>query len=585
MTRLALALLGLLVLPTPLAVLALLCLLVLVAAEMPGRTWVRRGALAVLVVVAADAAALTALAVLHIGCRPRWLVAAELVLLLVWQRWRPGRTPVPTASSADLLSLAVGALTFAVLAAPLLTASVGRTMALMSRTTDGATHVQLLTAISRYHGYLHLRHPQGISAGVDHYPTGWHGTLWVLSDLLWGASPSSGQLVRLVAFAAVATYAAFGAASAWLAVSVAGQSRSWLRAVAAVAVLPVVLLGFGVFQLQLGSYSQTAALTVLLVLVAARRWDEPSARELVVLGSGAVVVLQGWYLYAPLVLVCLLPTVVRLRRRPVLLACSLLLVTPLGLYPLVTGPSAGHLDQPGPVLLPSNARIAALLVAFGAAAWWGLRQGRAQPARALTVAALAALSFTLVLVGVEDRNGSGSIPYYAAKLLLTSLVLTAVLACGLLVPMLAAGKRAAVTLLLVAGGLAIGAVSTSGDAWPPSMNPHTRFLDSHVLQAMYDDQRATRANGRQALVMQGCDRVWDRVATKWAPDTSLTWSPELAEVLVAYSLAAPGDVSMLRTYLTSPGVTGLDVYVRHPCDTDAVTELAKIPGVKVHRVP
>jgi hypothetical protein len=473
---------------------------------------------------------------------------------------------------------------FVVLYAPFVGASPGKVMALLSRTTDGATHVELVRALTRHHGFVQLLHPRGLSAGVDHYPSGWHGNIWFVSSLL-SAGGDPGRQVHLVAIAAVATYAALAAACTWLVVAIARAGALWLVGlVGPLLLLGAVALGFGTTLLQLAGYSQLAALAALVTLAGVTR-REPTWRHLLVAGSAAVVVMHSWYLYAPLALVVLVPTAWQLRRRPRVLAAALLLVVPFCLYPVVTGPAASHVDQPGPVLLPAPARVVCLVVAFVTAAAWAVRHRRGAPATALAALSVAAFALAAALALREGRLGLSDLPYYAAKLLLTALLLGTVLTCAALVPMSRLRTRSsAAAAVLTAAGLALGAVSTSSDAWPPSINPHTSYVSPQVLQALYDEVRSGRTSGRPVIVLEGCDRVWDRVASKWGADLSLTWTPQLAQALVAYSAAAPGDVSMLKDYLSQPGVHGLDVLVRRPCDQAALTQLAAESNVRVVRV-
>jgi hypothetical protein len=587
--RLALALVGIVALATPLAVVGLVCWWLLVSAELPGRTWARRGMLGVLVVFAVDAGALTVLALLHQSCRPRVLVAALLLLALVRQVRRPARPRVPVAASVDAWALALGTLTFAVLYAPFVGAGSGRIMALLSRTTDGATHAQLVTAVQRSHGYVQLLHPPGLSAGVDHYPSAWHGNVWVVSSLLLGGRPSTHALLAVISACAVATFAFLSVLAAAVVLSVVanGENPTRRASLAGLACLSLLTpFGVGLLLLQLGSYTQLLAIAAVLgvVLLAA---EPPSGHwsELLVAGACAVCLMQTWYLLA---LVVALPLTLLLLARlpsPRLLAGFLVVTVPLCLFPVVTGPSLTHVDAPGPETLPTLAGIMGLLVATGVGCLHAARGAGSLAGRALLAATVGSL-FTLVALLLRDGSlAAGHLSYYAAKVLLSVLLIGGTSACVVVgARTRSASEAPTATALAVAMGLLVAAWTTRSLTLPPRVNNQAAHLDPALLEALLSDHPQGEPQGTISLLADGCDRVWDRIGTKWLADTTLTWSPSLSATLVGYAAEKRGEVAALERALATPDVEQLELYVRKPCDTAAIARLETEPKVRVIRV-
>jgi hypothetical protein len=580
--RLAVPLVALALVPTPFVAVSLVLWWWSVAAEMPAATWARRAVMGLLVAFAADAGALTVLAVLDVRCSPRVLLAVLLVSALAWRVVAPPRSRAVLASSDDWLAAGFGVLTFAVLYAPFVGASLGTTAALLSRTTDGATHVQILSAVSRHGGYVHLSEQAGMSSGADHYPSGWHGALWLTGETLLGHDLTTAQLVRVTAVGAVASYALLCAVSAaWVLRLVGPRARPTVRATGLVVLAMSLLVGFGVFLAQLGSYTHITAIAVLLVLCSLRAGARAAPyRTLVVAGAASVGVMHSWYLLAPLLAAALATVLPRLRMRPAAWALALVVVAPLCLYPLVTGPSAGHVDLPGPLLLPTLLGVLGLVVAGFAGLHRYLRAAPAPDALPLVAVLVAALVSCVVLIVREGASIEEPIPYYAAKLLLTALVVGAVLASAVVAE--GVSRRAP---LLVAGaallGVVAGTASTAGATILPSLNRY----GGHLYPATLDGVLATPAEpGSYVLVGDACDRVWDQVATKWWYDTHLTWTPAFALALVNHSLAERGSSEAIRSWLAADEVRHLDVFVHRECDPVALSELAAEPKVTVHRV-
>jgi hypothetical protein len=584
----AVAVIGLLALPTPLAVLGLVCWWLLVSSEVPGRTWARRGLLGIFVVFAINAGALTALAVLHVACRPRVLLAVLLLAALAAQVRRQPGAVVPLTSVPERWALALGAVVLATLSASVVGASSSRVMALLSRTTDGATHVQIVTALLKTHGYVQLSHPAGLSPGVDHYPSAWHANVWVLSDLLLGGHPGLRALLTLVAVCAVATLALTSTLAAVVVLdlaegSVGPTSRSSLTGLVAVALLTVI--GVGLLLLQLGSYTQLWAICAVLgvVLVAAEPYQH---RSLVLAGACAVCLMQTWYLLG---LALLVPLVVLLRAwrpSPNSLAAFLLLVVPLCLFPLVTGPAVTHVDAPGPKLLPPPLGVLGLLVAIAMGSAFALHRAHVPQNRALLATTAGAVATLCALLLRDGSLVHRSMSYYSAKVLLSTLLIGGVTAAVLVASAWAsrsAGTRLAAAVAVL--GLAAATWTSRSLTLPPRLNDYGGHLDPVTLEALVDAHPRGAPTGTISLVADGCDRVWDRVASKWLADTTLTWTTRLAEVLTTYSQEPRGDVRALQALLAQPDVSRVELFVRHECDASALQQLAGNPKVVLIRVP
>lgn len=590
MRRPGVALAGLVLLLTPFAVISLLCWWWLVATEMPGRTWVRRGLFAVVAVFAVTAGALTGLAVLRQPCDPRVLLGLLLAVAVPVSFRLPHRTPTRVASTADRWAVGFGALTFAVLYAPFVGASTGRTMALMSQTTDGGTHVQLVTAVLRYSGYVHLIHPPGLSPDVDHYPSAWHGSVWVLSDLLLGRDPSVGALVRLVAVCAVAGYALLCATAAAVALEVGGRGLRLRRPAILMGLTSLALstlLGFGIFLVQLASYTHIMALVALLclVLLAEEASSEP-VRSTLLVGAAGVALMQSWYLAAPLIGAVALVLIFQARPPRRLWLPVLLVSAPLGAYPVLTGPTSTQVDMPGSTLLPTLLGVLGLLGTTALGCLFVLR-GRPTPAGlALVSAAVAALLSTCFLIAKQGFVAGSGVSYYGAKLLLTVLFLGCILGAALVgAAAHAVDTPRRVHAVLAAGGVALGTWSTAWVALPPQVGNYDKHLFPRTLDALVAPRPEREPGPRQAWVLDGCDRVGDRVATKWLYDTSLTWTDTISRDLLDYALANKGDVSMITHRLADPAVRSVEVYVHQVCDHRALAQLATHPKVRVIRVP
>jgi hypothetical protein len=134
-------------------------------------------------------------------------------------------------------------------------------------------------------------------------------------------------------------------------------------------------------------------------------------------------------------------------------------------------------------------------------------------------------------------------------------------------------------------GVGLGTWSTAWIAIPPRVGLYEGHLDPETLDAVYRLHPAGEPRGTQTWVLDGCDRVGDRVATKWLFDTSLAWTDRLSDDLVVYALAHKGTTDGIRDQLHDPNVTVVELVVHRACDRAALEQLEGDPKVRVIRVP
>jgi hypothetical protein len=385
-----------------------------------------------------------------------------------------------------------------------------------------------------------------------------------------------------VAALAVAGYALLCAVAARSALSLAryDEPEAGGTALPALVCLGLTsLAGCGLFLVQLASYTHIMALASLLALaLAAEDAGRSGTRYLVPLAAVPVAVAQSWYLLLPVAGLMLVPLLV--ASRP-----PLRLWLPLGvasaslcLYPLLTGPSRLHVDEGGSTLLPTIGGILSLLVitAIGIAR---ATHERAVVAQVLATGTVGALLMMVVLVVRQGYVSGTGISYYGAKLLISTFLLGTVLAGAAAVR----APRPLLFALLV--GLLWGTKASAWASFPPTAGDYAGHLDPAVLQAQVEMHPHGPPVGTDVVVADGCDRVGDMVASKWLYDTSLTWPDGLRAVLNDYAAEVPGSTTALRERLQRHDVRHIDLWVRHPCDIAALSELERSPKVRVIRVP
>ena len=91
--------------------------------------------------------------------------------------------------------------------------------------------------------------------------------------------------------------------------------------------------------------------------------------------------------------------------------------------------------------------------------------------------------------------------------------------------------------------------------------------------------------GTEVWVADGCDRLSDLIATKWAHDIGLSWDDSFRDDLQAYADEPPGGTGAVARQLARRSVQRVVLYVEDDCDPEAVQALAADPKVLVVRVP
>jgi hypothetical protein len=194
------------------------------------------------------------------------------------------------------------------------------------------------------------------------------------------------------------------------------------------------------------------------------------------------------------------------------------------------------------------------------------------------VAVVSALLLTAGLVVVQPDGVIGP-NYYSAKALLALLLLGSVLA--------AAYGGTASLRNPVAGVAVVGIVlccwSTRHAALPPRSAHTAGHLSGPELDALAARHTFPLPPGVEVWFADGCDRVGDLVASKWADDLSLTWSQGRASALESYA-DAPKGVAAIEDRIRDPSVHTVEVYAGRPCQSAAISRLALMPKVRVIRV-
>lgn len=585
------ALVGLLGLVLSIGVAAVLVMWWLTTLAMPGRTRVRQAAYAVVALFALNAASLSVLAVLDVRASPGLLVTATLIGLTALHLLRPPGRDKPWLDRQDAWSLGLGGLTLGVLGAPFLGATPGEAMALLSQTTDGGTHVQLVRAIARHGGYISFDHVTGTAEGMSTYPSGWAGNVWLLGHWLKGSPLTGVGTVRLVGAVVITSYAllVFLAAQVALVLSSAlSASSSAVRdALTTLLVGLSTTLGFGLYLMNLSSFTQIAALVALLGAVLVLGEGDHGDRVLVLLGSASVAASQSWYLLAPPVLVLVLLAVWQAPRRSARLVALGLAIGPLVAFPVLAGPGAKQAAASGARLLPTLVGVLGLLTAGAVAATRFTRAGSTEYPirRAWLVAFVVTLLLVCGLVLVQPADVVGP-SYYAAKALLALLLLAGIGAAAAVTGAAASGWPQRALAAVVVVGLLSSTWSTRHFALPPRAAHTEGYVDPRELDALVERHPEGLPLSTDAWVVDGCHRVGDMVASKWMYDLSLTWTRQRQRALAEYDRAAgSGSIRMLAARSQDPDVRAVEVVVRRDCQPDRIAELARAPKVTVIRVP
>jgi hypothetical protein len=526
---------------------------------------------------------LTLLAVLDVRTAPRVLLGALLALASATSLRGKARAPVVLATPADKWSGAFAGLTLLPLLIPYLGTSTGQVLHLLSRTTDGGTHLQMVRAMAQERGLFSLEHPSGWAPGTEHYPLGWASNVWFVLEGAYGSHATLAQTIHLYGIATVLLYATVAYVSGVLVVE--GVERlTWSSALLGLTALALALsLGFGLFLLQLNAYTALLALLALLLAVDSAKEGPSPIRAVVLLSCVAVVVANAWYLLAPVCLAVLVAAVARIRPPVRAVVVAAVVVAPLSAFPVLVGPPAGRqIGTIGPVFVPTAPGIVGLLLALLVGMAFVLRPGTAQARAGRRVLAAATVMSLLEAVAlVVGDSEEKTVNYYGAKILLLAMVLgsiAAAAAIGSWFGRTTPRPKQALSGLALAG-LVIALVSTSDKTLPPSSGKIHAKIDRRLLETLMERHPNGVPAATDVWFADGCYRLADRISTKWAYDLSLTWTDDRVLSLVDYQRGEVGEVAMIAARQLDPTVHRIELYVDHGCQPDAITALAKLSKV------
>lgn len=561
----------------------------LVSLLMPGGTHLRRALYGAVALFATNACVLTLLSVLDQGCSPALLTAGYVLVAAGLLVGTGLPAPCRLYDRHDAWALGLACITASILAIPLVGSSPGEVMTLLSQTTDGGTHVQMVLGTARHGGYFTLDPVAGMREGIEAYPGGWAGNVWLLGQVGAGRELTPVGTVRLVAAVAVASYGLLVLLATRLALALADSLRDALSRGQELLVTALVALstsvGFGLFFLNLNSFTQIVAIAGVLVAVLLLWEGGGPIRTHLMLAATAVVVAQTWYLLAPILAAAVLVGVNSVPAPRRFFLGLWVAIAPIAAFPVLTGPGGHQVSYRGSQLLPTLPGVLGLLLAGAVAVLTLVGRGRSEATVRLAWAStfVAALLLECALLPFRPPDVPGT-SYYAGKVLLVLFLLAGIAAAGAVVgeTMLRWGRLPAIAIVL---GLAAAAWSTSDMAIPPGLG-HTQ---GHVKAAEIDALEKRHPDGlphaTDAWILDGCSRVGDLVASKWMYDLSLTWTAARSSALEEYVYDSTKGVTMLAERASDPSVRTIEVVVERDCQPENIARLARLPKVTVIHVP
>jgi hypothetical protein len=570
---------------------------VVTGAALPTRTRATGWLLAVPLLVGATCTLLTLAALLDLRTSGRGLLAVLLVGAAL-AALRVPMCPRRVADLGDLLTALSGAATFAVLWHPMAGASTGRRLIALSHITDAATHLQFTRAVLEHGGYLTFRHglDSQVTTGAQHYPPALSGTLGMLTHALLGGPGSLAGFLATVVPLLVGLAALLSATGTRLALS----ALHGLHPDAGI--LPVVLTGlagtvlgiagFGTLLMRSSAYAQLLATLALLAAALLVLELGRSARQLPpALLLASVASTQAWYLLGPLLA---LPWLVALRGRqghPVRFWACVGGTAALSAFPLLNGPGRGTLNAVGAFDAPSNAGTLAFAAAtVGAVVLLVLGDGPRLPRLLPSSLAVGTVSLA-VAVGTYQVATTGTIAYYALKVMLSAYVMAGVvtaMAVGV-VTVRAAGRRGWARLAPVGALLVALAMPTTAWAGIPGFrsyleNGGASARESAMLTAVLQRHPDGLSTDVDAWLVDRCDAVRDYVLSKWVYDLSLGWTARREHL---YPPLLDKDRNVYLDFARSAEQAGLqrvEIYVSHSCAPAQLAQVADLPGVEIVRV-
>jgi hypothetical protein len=593
---------GLAGLATHLNVLAVLALVVLVGLLLPARSNVEATLLAAPVLAGGLCVLLTMAAILEVRTDPIWLAAAGLPVLglLVAQR----RQRRPLATREDIAPLAVGALTFLLVARPFIGTSTGRQLAYLSRTTDSGNHLGMIREVMRVGGYFALISglDDTVMGFAQHYPPAFSGVMGTMLRIVVGRDPSISTFVTAAGLSLAALFAVLAALLTLVSVRMVGPPGSTLLGQSVIALASFAFISFGPAALLMydAAFAQVLALlaVVACLLVATKQPSGP--RVLIAVSALTILGLQAWYLIAPGFIVSWLILLRHstVRRTTVGVAGSF--VAAMGAFCVLLGPGGHYVTTGGFFDLPTEISNVALVLCLLAVITFWARRGETSHLRLPYSATAVVLVLTSALLGLGLLILTGSLSYYFFKTLNGAEAFgCAVLAAGaadlaLLLTRSQTRTKLTATLAAVAmawapapafGGdpllrnLALGRIPQAGVANGPPLSGSEM---GHVLNSVIRDNPRGVHPHHDVWIAGSCSRAQLSLMTKWIYDLSLTWTPGRLLTVETYRRANQNIGIALAARAQDPTVTSMDVYMSDLCDDLALEVTAKI---HLHHVP
>lgn len=574
---------------------SLVVLLWLTSRHMPGQTTIRRLAVAVVFLFGVNTAVLTILAVAGLRAEGQWVLASYLVAAALA---RPSTTArvrgSATSAQHDTWALGCFVVTFIALSWPFIGASAGQISALLSRVTDGGTHLSLVRAVMQEGGYIGLLPSvPGTLPGLADYPSGWAGNMALVIEVLLGSEPEPRPFLVAASLLIVGLYSLLSLFATIVALdvarAVAGPLGAGAAAAAAACVLLTTLLGTTALLVTSSSYAQIAATTLLLAVISIVL-HPPAARGA---GTGllallSVALFHTWYLLAPVLAVVLLHHLAVNRPSGGRVIASALPAGLIAAYPVVTGPRPGaQIVAAGGAHTPSAGGGLAflLLTVVVVAALLAMNSGGRHHRRVLASTLVAALLLFAGVLTVQE-SGSGA-NYYAVKLLYTMFLVTGVGAAavtGILVPRLRTGRTPVTSMAVVVTIFASLGASSYGvrhHVFPLLTGAAPESVSRPALAAVFSSHDSWIADDTEVWILSGCSRGGDRKATQFLNSLSLAWGPERLATFNDFLRADANDVSMLISRARDGGVRAMEVYASKDCLPDGLPALAALPKVEV----
>lgn len=591
--RLLSATLGLLALAAGIGLISLPLIVALAARQMPAGTMIRRLALAIMALFGLNAALLTVLAMAEVPVETRMVAAVYLVGFAIAPEIRDGsKARGRIATVSDWWALSTALVTFVVFYHPFVGASLGRSMAQLSFSTDGANHLTFVRRSLGQGGYL----------AASDYPPAWAGNMALVIDVVGDASPRNLLLIAPPLIMAFYALLVFFAVALTLDVlhAVVGKHSHLAAFVAVCCIVFISLVGVGNFMIRTSSYTQTVAMTALVVittLLLAER-DHATWRMPVMMGLLTVTLMQTWYLLAPVLLGMLFLYLILLRPKPPLVVAVAVPTVFFSAYPLLKGPPpVTQINAMGITPLPHPTIVLALLVLTLVAVAILIRRNSSGGSAALSITTLVVTSLMLcVLVGAIQVSTGTGLGYYAAK------VLYAVFLFGALAAATAAGLEterglrawsqpdsgpwlsSALLAFLVFAGLAAASVGTRDQSWSLAAGRAPDAFDGTVLDAMFAAHPDGLPLETDAWVFDRCFPGTDYLANKWIHDLFQTWNESRYRVSNGFRSGRERDLSALLSRAAENEVQRMEIYIHRACDPDAIANLARSPKVVLVRV-